>query len=101
MRLPVLVEFDGQIDPCLLTGYRRMRLTEINDMWEFNVDLDESLFNPTIPGDYQPLAVPAGAKVGAALSVTALAGVPCILIVRRRGRRRRVSTRSIVPSAAC
>jgi hypothetical protein len=96
-RLPVLVEFDGQVDPCLLTGYRKMRLTEIDDVWEFNVDFDESLFSPEIPDDYQPLVVPAGAKVGAALSVTGLACVPYILIAkRRRARKRQTRCRSTV-----
>jgi hypothetical protein len=85
-RLPIQVEGEGQISPCLVTGYRKMRLTEINDVWEFDVGFDESLFNPEIPDDYEQLAVPTAAKAGAALSAIALTGVPVVLI-RRRSRR--------------
>jgi hypothetical protein len=99
-RLPILLEVEGQINPCLVTGYRKMRITETNDAWDFDVDFDESLFNPTIPEDYQPLAVPSAVKAGAALSVTGLAGVPCVLIARRRARRRRVGSRPTLPSTA-
>ena len=88
-RLPIQVEGEGQINPCLVTGYRKMHLTEINDVWEFDVDFDESLFNPEIPDDYEQLGVPTAVKAGAALYVAGLAGVPFVLIARRRRGHRR------------
>ena len=86
-RLPIQIEGEGEINPCLVTGYRKMRLTEINDVWEFDVGFDESLFNPEIPDGYEQLAVPTAVKAGVALSATALAGIPVVLIRRRRSRR--------------
>ena len=88
-RLPIQVEGEGQINPCLVTGYRKMRLTEINDVWEFDVGFDESLFNPEIPDDYEQLGVPGAVKAGAALYVTGLASIPVVLIRVRRSRRSR------------
>jgi len=87
-RLPIQVEGEGEIAPCLITGYRKMRLCEIDDSFDFDADLDESLFNPEIPEDFEPLAVPGVAKAGAVVSALAMAGIPTVVIVRRRRRRR-------------
>ena len=83
-RLPVMVEAEGEVDPCLLTGYRKMRLHEVDDRWDFAVDLEESLFNPKIPEDYERIGIPAVAKAGAALYSLGLASIPVILIRARR-----------------
>lgn len=93
-RLPIYLEAEGEVSPCLVTGYRKMRLHEIDDSWDFGVDLNEGLFNPRIPEDFEPLAVPGAVKAGAALSITGLACVPFLLITRRcRARRRRAPLR--------
>ncbi|MBN1362998.1 MAG: hypothetical protein JW993_20535 [Sedimentisphaerales bacterium] len=86
-RLPIYLEGEGEISPCLLTGYRKMKLCEIDDFFDFDADLDESLFNPQIPEGFEPLAVPGAAKAGAAMTSLALAGLP-VLVVRRWRRRR-------------
>jgi hypothetical protein len=52
-RLPLLVEAEGKVNPCLLTGYHAMTLREIDDRWEFDVELDGARFLPAIPKDYQ------------------------------------------------
>jgi hypothetical protein len=84
-RLPIKMEGRGEINPCLITGYRKMKLHEINDQLDFEVDFDESLFNPEIPDDYEQLGVPGIAKASAALYSLGLASIPVILIrVRRR-----------------
>lgn len=88
-RLPIQVEANGELNPCLITAYRKMRLHEIDDRMDLDVELDESLFNPEIPEDYEQLAVPGAVKAGAALSITGLACVPFLLITRRRCARRR------------
>ena len=89
-RLPIQVEGEGHVNPCLVTGYRKMRLTEINDVWDFDVDIDESLFNPEIPEDFEQLAIPGVAKAGAAISAVVLASVPAVVLVRRSRRRRAI-----------
>lgn len=88
-RLPIRVEAEGEINPCLITGFRKMRLHEIDDSWDFDVDFDESLFNPEIPEDFEQLAAPGAAKAGAVMTSLALAGLP-VLVVRRCRRRRAV-----------
>jgi len=57
-RLPIQLEGEGEVSPCLITGYRRMKLREINDRWEFKANLSESRFQPKIPEDYEQLGVP-------------------------------------------
>jgi len=57
-RLPIQIEGEGRINPCLITGYRKMKLREINDCWEFGAILDESRFQPQIPEDYEQLGLP-------------------------------------------
>jgi hypothetical protein len=100
-RLPIQVEADGELNPCLITAYREMRLHEIDDRMDLDVELDESLFNPEIPEDYEQLAVPGAVKAGAALSITGLACVPFLLITRRRrARRRRVGSHPTLLSTA-
>ncbi|OHB65787.1 MAG: hypothetical protein A2Y76_07880 [Planctomycetes bacterium RBG_13_60_9] len=57
-RLPIQVEFEGKVNPCLVTGYREMTLREIDDRWERDVELDGGQFLPPIPEDYQELVLP-------------------------------------------
>ncbi|MBN2129677.1 MAG: hypothetical protein JW741_09275 [Sedimentisphaerales bacterium] len=63
-RLPIQIEGEGQINRCLITGYSKMRLREINDRWDFGARLDESQFQPEIPEDYEQLGVPEAAQAG-------------------------------------
>ena len=88
-RLPIQVEGEGEINPCLVTGYRKMKLTEINDHWDFDVDLAENLFDPEIPEDYEQLGVPGVVKAGAALYSIGIASIPIVLIGVRRSNRKR------------
>jgi hypothetical protein len=88
-RLPVQVEFEGKVNPCLVTGYREMTLREIDDRWKRDVELDDVQFLPAIPEDYQELTLPGGAALGAATSSVALAAVvPSCIFLARRSRRR-------------
>lgn len=85
-RLPVLVEGEGEFAPCLITGYRKMRLREINDEWDFEVDLEEEKFLSEIPDDYESLSLPSARKAGPA---DVVASLPIALIAALRSRRRR------------
>lgn len=85
-RLPIQIEFEGQIKPCLLTGYRNMKLREIDDRWEFDVELDGALFRPAIPEDYQELTLPAALSASAPFCVAG-AAAPAFLAVRRLRRK--------------
>ena len=58
IRLPIQVEAEVKVNPCLVTGFRAMTLRETDDRWKFNVDLGAVQFVPDIPEDYEQLAVP-------------------------------------------
>jgi hypothetical protein len=81
-RLPIQIEFEGQVRPCLLTGYRDMKLREIDDRWEFDIELDGAQFRPAIPQDYQELPVPVAVSVSAPFCVAG-AAAPALLVARR------------------
>jgi hypothetical protein len=86
-RLPVQVEFEGKVNPCLVTGYRAMTLREVDDRWERDVELDDAQFLPTPPEDYQELAVPVAMEAGAVLYTTGLGSLATVgLVVARRTR---------------
>ncbi len=89
-RRPIQLEAKGKINPCLVTGYREMTLREIDDRWEYDVELDDTQFLPTIPEDYEALAVPVALKVQAGLYTAGAGAVgPVCLAVRRSRRRKR------------
>jgi len=89
-RLPIELEAEGKINPCLVTGYREMTLREIDDRWDFGVELDDAQFLPAIPEDYEELAVPVALKVRAGLYAAGAGAVgPVCLAVRRSRRRKR------------
>jgi hypothetical protein len=78
-----------------------MRLTEVDDVWEVDVGLDESLSSPEIPAHYGRLAPAAVGMAGAALSATVPAGVPVTVVGVRRGRRRQKQGRSVSHRTEC
>jgi hypothetical protein len=57
-RLPIQLEAEGKVNPCLVTGYREMTLREIDDRWDYGVKLDDAQFLPAIPEDYRELTLP-------------------------------------------
>ncbi len=85
-RLPILVEAEGEVGPCIITGFRPMRLVEADDRWEFDIELDEAQFNPAIPEDYQELVLPLAAQAGAGLYGIGLASIPVVLVATKRSR---------------
>jgi hypothetical protein len=88
-RLPIQVEAEGKINPCLVTGYHEMKLREIDDRWEFDVEMDGVQFLPVIPEDFQELALPTVLKAGAAVYAAGLGSIgPILLATIWRSRRR-------------
>ena len=87
-RLPIQLEAEGKINPCLVTGYREMTLREIDDRWDFGVELDGVQFLPAIPEDYEALAVPVALKVQAGLYAAGAGAVGPVCLAVRRSRRR-------------
>jgi len=88
-RLPIQLEAEGKVNPCLVTGYREMTLREIDDRWDFNVELDGTQFLPAIPEDYQALTLSPVSKAQAAACVAGAGLVAPVFLAARRSRRRR------------
>jgi len=88
-RLPIQLEAEGKVNPCLVTGYREMTLREIDDRWDYGMEMDGAQFLPAIPEDYQELTLSPVSKAQAAFCVAG-AGflVPAFLAARRSYRRR-------------
>lgn len=92
-RLPIQLEAEGKINPCLVTGYREMTLREIDDRWDYGVELDGVQFLPAIPEDYQELALPAAMNAQTAVYVAGVGSIAPVLLAVRRSRRRKSQTR--------
>jgi hypothetical protein len=91
-RLPLQLEAEGKVNPCLVTGYREATLREIDDRWDFNVRLDDVQFLPAIPEDYQTLTLSPGVGSQAAVGAAGAGLLAPAFLVARRCRRRRNKT---------
>lgn len=96
-RRPIQLEGEGKVNPCLVTGYREMRLREIDDRWEFDVDLDGTQFLPAIPEDYRELTLSPVSKAQAAFGVAGVGLLAPAFLAVRRSRRRRSRTPVTAP----
>ena len=50
--LPAIVEGEGFVGKGLLTGFKEFRYKEVMHSIEYDVEIDESIFEPNIPDDY-------------------------------------------------
>jgi hypothetical protein len=88
-QLPLRVEGDMTIGKSFMTVFNELNLHEVNTLGDFNVELDDAIFDTTPPEDYTELtlsdilqAIPAKAKAAAAGLGIIPAGV--VLWIRRR-----------------
>jgi len=94
-QLPVRVEGNFLVGKSLMTMFNDVNLHEVNTFHDYNIELDEKIFDIDIPEGYTELGlsdilpfIPVEAKAGLA----GLGIVPAGLIVWKRRRRRRVAT---------
>ena len=90
-QMPVRVEGDMAIGKSFMTMFQELNLHEVNTFGDFNIELDENIFNTTPPEGYTELTlsdilkvVPAEAKVGAA----AMGIIPAGFVIWRRQRKK-------------
>jgi hypothetical protein len=50
--LPIRIEGEGFVGKGLLTGFKEFRYKEVMHSIEYDVEIDESIFDPNIPDDY-------------------------------------------------
>lgn len=87
--LPVQTEAEVKLKPCVMSCFMDADVTQIDNNFQWDVEIDEAVFRPEIPEDFQELSLPSKATIGAVASGTVLAGVaPWYILIRRRRRRR-------------
>ena len=94
-QLPVLVEGDLFIGKSFMTMFNELNLHEVNTFGDYNIELDEDIFDTNPPEGYTELTlsdilqfIPVEAKAGLA----GLGIVPAGFIFWKRRRRKRVAT---------
>jgi hypothetical protein len=92
--LPIQSESELELKPCVFSFFKSADVRQIDDHFQWGVEIDASVFRPEIPEDYQELTLPSGAALGVAASSVLLAGIApwCVFFVRRRRRRRKTQT---------
>ncbi|MHC4584611.1 MAG: hypothetical protein ACYS3N_08760 [Planctomycetota bacterium] len=50
--LPVRIEGEGLVHKCVMSGFKEFRYKEVMHSIEYDVEIDESIFEPNIPDDY-------------------------------------------------
>ena len=92
--LPIRIEGEGFVGRGLLTGFKEFTYREVMHSIEYDVEIDESIFDPNIPDDYI-LIDPANITEKAEI---AMAGIfPCgagVIVYKRVKRRRNGMIRS-------
>jgi len=90
-QLPVRVEGDLGIGKSFMTAFNELNLHEVNTFHNYNVELEEDIFDTDLPEGYTELTlsdilpfIPAEAKAGAA----AMGIIPAGIVLWRRRRKR-------------
>jgi len=96
-QLPVRIEADLVIGKSFMSAFQNLNLHEVNTLDDFNVELDEEIFDTTPPEGYTEITmsdilklIPAEAKVGAA----GLGIAPVGFVFWKRRRRKKVTNHS-------
>jgi outer membrane lipoprotein-sorting protein len=94
-QMPVRVEGDFVIGKCLMSMFHDLNLHEVNTMGEYNVELDEEIFDTNPPEGYTELTlsdilplIPVEAKAG----LVGLGILPAGFIFWKKRRRKRATT---------
>lgn len=82
--LPIEMEAEIDLGKCILTNFKEMKLNEVNDGFEWNVEMDESLFSPAIPEDYQIFGVPEIKGTAVIGTSGAVVAIPLAFWIKKR-----------------
>ena len=89
-KLPIRTEAEFSMNACVLTFFEKAHAAVVDEAFQWDLDIDETLFHPDIPDDYTKIEPPSAAHVGAAAtSVAILAAFPFVLVFKRRQRPKR------------
>ena len=96
-QLPVQVEGNMRVGKCIMTMLNNLNLHEFNTLGDYNIKLDGSIFNTSVPDGYTELTltdilsvVPASVKAGAAGAGLSIILTPAGVISWRRHKRKKM-----------
>ncbi|MEJ2648071.1 MAG: hypothetical protein P8016_06650 [Sedimentisphaerales bacterium] len=96
-QLPVQVEGNMRVGKCIMTMLNNLNLHEFNTLGDYNIKLDGSIFNTSVPDGYTELTltdilsvVPASVKAGAAGAGLSIILTPAGVISWRRYKRKKM-----------
>jgi hypothetical protein len=99
-QMPMLVEGDLFIGKSIMTMFNELTLHEVNTMGEYNIELDEDIFDINPPEGYTPITlsdilqmIPKEVKAGVAGLGLGIVIIPAGLIVSKRNRRKKVTVK--------
>ena len=88
-RLPIRTDAEFDLNGCVLTFFEKAHMSVVDEGFQWGLDIDESLFNPDIPDDYNKIEPPSTTQVGAAMSsVLIVSAFPLVLVLKRRQTRK-------------
>jgi len=89
--LPIRIEGEGFVGKGLLTGGMGFRYSEVMNNIEYDVEIDESIFEPNIPDDY---IIVDPADMAEKAELTMLGIVPCgaAIVIYKHTKKRRNAT---------
>ena len=85
--LPIRIEGEGFVNKGLMTGFKAFTYKEVMHSIEYDVEIDESVFEPNIPNDYL-LIDPADITGKAELAMLAILPLSALIIIYKRFRRK-------------
>ena len=86
--LPLQLDAEVDVGKCILTNFRAMKLSEVNHFVEWNMAMDEGMFLPEIPEDYELFGMPE-MKTTAVIGMSGtVAAVPLLICIKRRRKKK-------------
>jgi hypothetical protein len=95
--LPTRIEGEGFIGKGLMTGFKDIRYEEVMYDIEYDVEIDESIFEPNIPDDYM-LIDPAEIAGKAELVMLGILPFSAIIITYKHFKKKRCNVSNITDS---
>ena len=95
--LPMRIEGEGLVGKGLMTGFKDFTYEEVMYDIEYDVEIDENIFDPNIPDDYM-LIDPANAAEKAELAMLGIVPVGATIITYKHVRKKRPNVSNIADS---
>jgi len=92
--LPIRIEGEGFIGKCFMTRFKDIRYEEVMYDIEYDVEIDESIFEPNIPTDYR-LFDPADMAEKAELTMLGIVPLGAAIVIYKHFKKKRLNVSNI------